>query len=290
VRRLAAVLTAIVLGLAVSACGSDNDAAPTPEPEQQASEPTPDGGEAAAPAGVAERPGCGQLCQQAGPPAGTDNPGCPGNDSDNCAPCPEGGCAELLTGSAAVQDGIFTIDMACNVDHPCVGALHLYVPGSIGSPVAASDVSVPPGETATLPIALTTFGRHVVGVKGDFEGSVYVFLQGTGVDQLGAGAQDPTAPTLRLSATPGELLPCDGEIQVAPTTTCAFAENVFTAYGEAVLDYGGSSSMGVEAHSPVTGRSYQMRCYSDAYARGDTATVYCTGGDDAFVTFPEERR
>jgi hypothetical protein len=277
VRRLAAVLAGIVLGLAVAACGSDDGAAPTtvsPEPQQQASEPTPDGGEPEAPAEATarERPGCGRLCQQAGPPAGTDNPGCPGNDSDNCAPCPEGGCAEMLTASADVQDGIFTVDLTCKVDHRCVGALHVYVPGSIGDPVAASDVSVPSGEMATLPIALTTFGRHVIGVRGDFDGSVYVFLEGTGVDRL--GAQDFTAPTLRLSAPQEELLPCGGEIEVAPNTTCPFAENVSTAYGE--------GAMAFEAHSPTTGRSYQMRCHSDA------ATVYCTGGEEAFVTFPED--
>jgi hypothetical protein len=261
VRRLAAVLAGIVLGLAISACGSDDDAAPT----------TVSPGEPAAPAEatVVERPGCGQLCQQAGPPAGTDNPGCPGDDSDKCAPCPEGGCAELLSGSADVRDGIFTVGMACKVDHRCVGALHVYLPDSISDPVAASDVSVAPGETATLPIALTTFGRHVVGVNGDFDGIVYVFLEGTGIDQL--GAQGLARPTLRLSATQEELLPCNGEIQVAPNTTCPFAENVFTAYAE--------GAMAFEAHSPSTGRSYQMRCYSDA------ATVYCTGGNDAFVTF-----
>jgi hypothetical protein len=279
VRRLAAVLTGVVLGLAVAACGSDDDAAPTmasPEPQKEASVPTRDGGEQETPADatVGERPGCGELCQQAGPPAGTDNPGCPGNDSDNCAPCPEGGCAEMLTDSADVRGGIFTVDMACRVEHRCVGALHVYVPGSIAEPVAASDVSVPPREGATLPIALTTFGRHVVGVTGDFDGSVYVFLEGTGVDQL--GTQDFTAPTLRLSATQEELLPCDGEIQVAPNTTCPFAENVSTAYAE--------GAMAFEAHSPSTGRSYQMSCHSDA------ATVYCTGGNDAFVTFPESGR
>jgi hypothetical protein len=268
VRRLAAAFAGIALGITVSACGSDDGGAPTtasPEPRQ--------GAEPAAPAGatVADRPGCGQLCQQAGPPAGTDNPGCPGNDSDKCAPCPEAGCAELLTGNTDVQDGMFTVDMACKVDHPCVGALHVYAPSSITDPVAASDISVPPGETATLPIALTTFGRHVVGVNGDFEGSVYVFLEGTGVDRL--GVQDFAGPTLRLSATREELLPCDGEIQVAPNTTCAFAENVFTAYSD--------DAMAFKAYSPSTGRSYQISCHSD------TATVYCTGGNDAFVTFPK---
>jgi hypothetical protein len=180
----------------------------------------------------------------------------------------------MLTGSADVQDGIFTVELACNVDHDCVGALHVYVSGSIADPVAASDVSVPAGTAATVPIALTTFGRNVVGVSGEFEGSVYVFLEGTGVDRL--GGQGYSVPTLRLSAPQEELVSCDGEIQVADNTTCPFAENVFSAYAD--------GAMAMEAHSPATGRSYQMSCHSDA------ATVYCTGGDDAFVTFPEEGR
>ena len=264
-RRLAAVLALIVVGLAVSACGSGDDGAPT---TVSPGEPM-----TSAEATVGERPGCGQLCQQAGPPAGTDAPGCPGDDSDKCAPCPEGGCADLLSESADVRDGIFTVDMACKVDHRCFGALQVYLPDSISDPVAASDVSVPPGETATLPIALTTFGRHVVGVNGDFEGIVYVFLEGTGIDQLGVKAL--AQPRLRLSATQEELLPCSGDIKVAPNTTCPFAENVFSAYKPGWMD--------VKAQNPSTGRSYQMRCYSDA------PSVYCTGDNDAFVTFQDGR-
>jgi hypothetical protein len=279
VNRLAALLAGIALTLAVSACGSDDEPARTaapPEPQQQASKPAADDGESEAPAAetVADRPGCGALCQQAGPPAGTDNPGCPGNDSDNCAPCPEGGCAEVLTPSAGVQDGVFAVEMSCNVAHRCAGALHVYVPGTIGDPVAASDVSVPAHETANVPIALTPFGRHVVGTTGEFEGSVYVFLKGTGVDQL--GAEDFISPTVRLSSPRAELVACGGGIRVAANTSCPFAENVYDAYGD--------GAMALTAHSPTTGRSYQMRCSSDA------TNVYCTGGDDAFVTFPEGGR
>jgi hypothetical protein len=272
VKHLTAVLAATALGLAVAACGSGGGG-PSGSSQAQGQGSGAAGGEQATPAGatVADRPGCGQLCQQAGPPAGTDDPGCPGDDSDKCAPCPEGGCADLLSGDAHVRDGIFTVDMACRVDHPCVGALKVYPPDAITDPVAASDISVAPGATATVPIALTTFGSHVVGANGDFEGIVYVFLEGTGIDQLGVGGL--AQPKVRLSGTQGELLPCNGEIQVSPNTTCPFAENVFTAYAR-VGTY-------LEAKSPATGRSYPMRCYSDA------ATVYCTGGNDAFVSFPK---
>jgi hypothetical protein len=274
VKRLTAVLAGIMLGLAVSACGS-GDGAPTGSSQAARQGSGPAGGEPATHVeATAERPGCGQLCQQAGPPAGTDDPGCPGDDADKCAPCPEGGCAELLSDSADVRDGIFTVDMACRVDHLCDGALKVYPPDALTDPVAASDVSVGPGATATLPIALTTFGRHVVGVNGDFEGIVYVFLEGTGIDQL--GVRGFAQPKVRLSGTQEELLPCNGEIQVSPNTTCPFAENVFTAYARGATY--------LKAQSPSTGRSYQMRCYSDV------ATVYCTGGNDAFVTFPKGGR
>ena len=273
-KGLTAVFAAGALGIAVLACGS-GDGAPTGSSQSQRQGSGPAGGEPATSVEAsAERPGCGQLCQQAGPPAGTDAPGCPGDDSDKCAPCPEGGCAELLSGGADVRDGIFTVDLACKVDHPCVGALKVYPPDSISDPVAASDISVAPGATATLPIALTTFGRHVVGVNGDFEGIVYAFLEGTGIDQL--GVRGLAQPKVRLSGTQGGLLPCNGEIQVSPNTTCPFAENVFTAYARGATY--------LKAQSPSTGRSYQMQCYSDA------ASVYCTGGNDGFVTFPKGGR
>jgi hypothetical protein len=262
-----------VLGIAVSACGS-GDGAPTGSSQAQRPRSGPGGEPATAAAATAERPGCGELCQQAGPPAGTDDPGCPGDDSDKCAPCPEGGCAELLSASADVRDGIFTVDMACRVDHPCVGALKVYPPDAISDPVAASDISVRPGATGTLPIALTTFGRHIVGANGEFEGIVDVFLEGTGIDQL--GVHGLAEARVRLSGTREELLPCNGGIRVSPNTTCPFAENVVTAYSR-VGTY-------LKAHSPSTGRSYEMRCYSEA------ATVYCTGGNDAFVTFPKGGR
>jgi hypothetical protein len=272
VKRLTAVLVGTLLGLAVSACGSGGGASTgSSQAQGQRSGPS----EQATPAGatVAQRPGCGQLCQEAGPPAGTWDPGCPGNDSDRCAPCPKGGCAGLLSGGAEVRDGIFAVGVACKVDRPCVGALKVYPPDSVSDPVAASDISVAPGATGTVPIALTSFGGHVVGVNGDFEGVVDVFLEGSGIDQL--GARGLAEPSLRLSGAQAELLSCNGGIQVSPNTTCPFAENLFRAYKP-----GGD----VNAQDPSTGRSYQMSCYSDA------PSVYCTGGNDAFVTFPNGAR
>lgn len=271
------VMVGLALALALAACGSDGEPsggapAATPAPPDETSKPAPRGETPPAAAEtVAERPGCGELCQNAGPPAGTDNPGCPGNDSDNCAPCPEGGCAALLTESADVHDGIFTVRMRCNADQRCVGAFHAYVPMTISSPIAASDVSVPAGRSAEVAIALTSFGRHVVAVTGRFRGSVYVFLEGTGVDQL--ESRDFTAPTLSLSSARERFVACGGDIEVAANTSCPFARKVFAMYA--------SGRAAGRVRSPTTGRSYEMSCSSDATA------VYCGGGDDAFLTFPQ---
>jgi hypothetical protein len=248
-RCSAAVPAILTLALVFVGCGSGGDTARetgSHELQHRASSPTPDGSEPKDRAGgtVAERPGCGELCQQAGPPAGTDNPGCPGNDSDNCAPCPKGGCAEVLTASAHARDGIFNVDMACKVERRCSGALHVYVPGSISDPIAASDVSVKAGGTTSVPIALTGFGRRVVGATGRFQGSIYVFLKGTGIDDL--GARDFTSrPTLRLSAAKVELPSCGRGLEVASNTSCPFAKDVAARYAE--------GAMAFKAHSPPQG-------------------------------------
>jgi hypothetical protein len=65
---------------------------------------------------------------------------------------------------------------------------------------------------------------------------------------------------------------CGGGLYAGSRTSCPFAENVRAAYG--------SSGPGtVMVYSPVTRRTYAMRCTAGA-------TVVCTGGDDAWVSFP----
>jgi hypothetical protein len=65
---------------------------------------------------------------------------------------------------------------------------------------------------------------------------------------------------------------CGDDLWVGPNTTCAFAENVRSAFE--------SQGAGVvEAYSPVTHRTYSMTCVSGS-------TVQCTGGNDASVYFP----
>jgi serine/threonine-protein kinase len=63
----------------------------------------------------------------------------------------------------------------------------------------------------------------------------------------------------------------------ASTTSCAFAENVESAY------FAGNNSGGpapVTASSPATGENYTMNCESDT-----DGNVTCTGGVSASLTF-----
>jgi hypothetical protein len=264
-----AALLGVLVALGISACGSNGESDPP------ARSPAASGGAAtgdkAPPATevVSDRPGCGELCQHAGPPAGEEAPGCPGNDSDNCAPCPKRGCAELLTRSVTVRDGLITVVMRCNVDHPCTGAFQVYVPYTVSGPLVASDISVPPRQSASVKVAVTPLGRHVLGTEREFHGSVFVFLNGTGMDVLGATGERGT--TLRLRAPQARLRACNRDILAAETTSCQFAEKVFAAYVE---------HRPGAVRSPTTGRSYRMTCYG-------ADTLYCVGGNDAFLTFPK---
>jgi hypothetical protein len=75
------------------------------------------------------------------------------------------------------------------------------------------------------------------------------------------------APAARLSTTTA----CGDGLAVGPNTSCSFAENVREAYQE----HGPGSVM---AYSPATRRLYAMSCSA-------TASVMCTGGNDASVYF-----
>jgi hypothetical protein len=61
---------------------------------------------------------------------------------------------------------------------------------------------------------------------------------------------------------------CGGGLTAGPNTSCPFAENVRDAYDGAPT---------VTAYSPVTRKTYEMSCSG--------ASVSCTGGNDASVSF-----
>lgn len=81
-----------------------------------------------------------------------------------------------------------------------------------------------------------------------------------------------TAPAPAPSSSEGN---CGGTLSVNSVTTCEFAENVRFAYEAEV----GSGSGTVEAFSPARGIYYSMYCSGGS-------PVECTGGDEAWVSFP----
>ncbi len=85
-------------------------------------------------------------------------------------------------------------------------------------------------------------------------------------------ASAAATPAITYAGSGSAETACGNELAVGPDTTCAFAENVRSAY-----DNAGPGT--VMAYSPVTNRTYAMSC-----STGDA--VVCTGGDNASVYFP----
>jgi hypothetical protein len=265
----------VVAAAWMAACGSNQagQSSPPSTPSAGTSPPVTDTVPASA------RLGCGKLCQQAGPPAGDDAPGCPDGDSDKCAPCPTTGCAEVGAESATVSDGAFTMEMRCLVDHPCAGALIVQIPVTLAGRVAGSDVSVPAGEARRVTVELTPFGRHVVGTTGDFTGDLYLFLEGSGQDRLGKAGPYAGHASVHLHGSRESMHACGQRITATPNTSCEFARNIAATFAER-----GTSDGWIVVWSPVTKRSYRMTCWSDS------TTVSCGGGHDAFAAFPDPHR
>jgi serine/threonine-protein kinase len=69
-----------------------------------------------------------------------------------------------------------------------------------------------------------------------------------------------TTPTTTTSGgAPVNATSCSSGLSVGPQTSCAFAENVRRAYYRS-----GGGSGTIEAHSPTTGRDYELRCSEGA--------------------------
>ena len=90
---------------------------------------------------------------------------------------------------------------------------------------------------------------------------------------MAAGARTPGTAYAPPSGGGGQT-PCGGGLSVGPNTTCAFAENVRSAYGA-------SGPGTVAVFSPVTNQTYSMTCNNQA-----KSGVVCTGGNNASVYFP----
>jgi hypothetical protein len=66
---------------------------------------------------------------------------------------------------------------------------------------------------------------------------------------------------------------CDGYVQVGPSTSCAFANNVFYEFFESQPD------REFAAYSPTTGEEYDMTC-------AGASMITCRGGQGAQIRFP----
>ena len=88
----------------------------------------------------------------------------------------------------------------------------------------------------------------------------------------GGGATPDIAHAQPGSGGSGQTA-CGGGLSVGPNTTCAFAQNVESAYRN-------SGPGAVSVFSPVTNRTYDMTCTNQS------SGVVCTGGNNASVYFP----
>jgi hypothetical protein len=135
-------------------------------------------------------------------------------------------------------------------------------------------------------------GRPATVANGVFVATASVHRGRTRIDVI-ASARDATPASAAVSVTRpfphaaqraaastpagvtvlnrGGPTTCGDGLSAGPNTTCAFAANVRAAYE----DHGPGT---VIAYSPVTLRTYAMSCSS-------SATVVCTGGDNASVYF-----
>jgi hypothetical protein len=89
-----------------------------------------------------------------------------------------------------------------------------------------------------------------------------------------------STPATSASTGGGGLRPCDPNISANSAASCPFAENVFRSYWRRYTSNGQQSEAVVSAYSPTTEQSYSMDCTTEG------VTVECSGGSEAFVTFP----
>jgi hypothetical protein len=159
--------------------------------------------------------------------------------------------------------GVFLICLSglCNVGR---------TEGEDGGRLAGSDFVIPPKTTSDVGVALTTLGKQVASGPGGYHARLLI-------DMLDYGLVVRTFANFSLTTADPAVFPagatasCGGVLFVGPDTTCPFAKNVYKLYAK-------SYSATVRAFSPVTGKSYVMRC------TGRSPHV-CKGGTNALVEF-----
>ncbi len=147
--------------------------------------------------------------------------------------------------TAAVGNGIFSADATLHAGRTTIDV--------IGSAPGAA-----PGSTSVTITRQSTAPAPPSGATSSGSG--------------GGGGATPGTAYAPPSGGGGQT-PCGGGLSVGPNTTCAFAENVRSAYGA-------SGPGTVAVFSPVTNQTYSMTCNNQA------SGVVCTGGNNASVYFP----
>lgn len=174
-----------VLVLAVAGCGSTSMTTVTVR-----ATPTTPVATTASTTAAAAAPGCGSLCEQAAPSAGNQGPSACA--PQGCLKCPHPDCFLVLSPSAHVAGGVFTVRVQCVWSRPCDGGLTVWRAGSVSASdrLAGSEFSVPAGRTTEIAVGLTPLGGELVAPGSSYRGDLYVALQGAGY--VDAGYPQPT--------------------------------------------------------------------------------------------------
>jgi serine/threonine protein kinase len=174
---------------------------------------------------------------------------------------------------------------------PCPGTTGLWVNSATSCPFAkntrsayaesgGSDHIQVYSPVTGVTYAMACGGSSLVTCTGGNNAAVYFSsARATGQNTSAPPAPEPNSgpePAYSSEATKS----CDQNISANEVTSCPFAEKVFIAYWEEYEAYGEQSYTYVSAYSPTTGKSYGMDCYLES------GVVDCSGGNEAFVTFP----
>jgi serine/threonine protein kinase len=130
---------------------------------------------------------------------------------------------------------------------------------------------------------MTCSGTRLVTCTGGNDAAVYFSsAKATGQNTSAPPPSTPEPAPEPPAQSSGALRSCDQNISANEVTSCPFAENVFVAYWEEYEAYGEEPYTYVVASSSETGETYGMECVLEADVVG------CSGGNEAFVTFPME--
>jgi hypothetical protein len=145
-------------------------------------------------------------------------------------------------------------------------------PAQVGNNVFSSSVSLHPGANhidvvATVPGGSPTTTALTVIRSATGKTTPTSSSSGSGGDGGGSGGGGGSQANRAGSGSD-----CGGGITAGPSTSCAFARNVVSAYEQT----GGGT---VQVYSPVTHQTYSMSCTS-------SPPHVCTGANNASVYFP----